>query len=175
MKHHTPHGRKASAMLVAALSAIALAACSSGENDAANDAPPQDEATVEATAPESPSLGETLESLVGSHWRLVEIAGAATPDGSTADLEFPESGRLTGNGSVNRFNGGISVEDGTLQVTPLASTMMAGLPEDMEREQAYFAALQQADSLEIHDDGRLVITCRGQDEPLRFARIVTIP
>ena len=148
-----------------------LAACSpEGEDGAAATAAASAE-TNGAPVDAGPAQQEVLDSLVGSQWRLIEIAGTEVAEDSNADLAFYEPGRLGGNGSVNRFNGGISVRDGALEVTPLASTMMAGPPDAMEREQHYLAALQAAASLAVSGDDELTITLRDREHPLRFKRI----
>jgi heat shock protein HslJ len=148
-----------------------LAACSPDREDGAAAAMPAGTGANGAPVDAAPPQQKVLDSLVGSQWRLIELAGAEVAEDSNADLVFYEPGRLAGNGSVNRFNGGISVRDGALEVSPLASTMMAGPPDAMEREQQYLAALQVAAALVVSQDDVLTITLRDREHPLKFRRI----
>ena len=50
------------------------------------------------------------ESLVGTAWRLEDLAGGGVLDRVQATLEFPEPGRVTGLGSCNRFHGVVTVD-----------------------------------------------------------------
>ncbi|MGH8249775.1 MAG: META domain-containing protein [Steroidobacteraceae bacterium] len=104
-------------------------------------------------------------SLLGTAWRLEDLAGAAAP--AQATLEFPSEGRASGNGSCNRFNGVVTVEGNTITFGGVAATRKACDAAVMRQEEAYFAALQDAERFET-DGETLSIYAEGRDEPLRF-------
>lgn len=105
--------------------------------------------------------------LWGTAWRLEDIAGAGVLDRVQATLEFPSEGRASGNGSCNRFNGVVTVDGNTIQFGGIAATRKACLDAVMRQEEAYFAALQEAERFET-DGQSLKIFAAGRPEPLRF-------
>ena len=107
-------------------------------------------------------------SLWGTAWRLDSLGGVGVPESSQATLEFPSEGRASGNGSCNRFNGVVTIEGSTIQFGGLASTRKACAEDVMQREDAYLAALRDAESFEVEGEA-LRIHVAGQPEPLRFS------
>ncbi len=124
------------------------------------EAKPAAVATQAEIAPEAVSLW-------GTAWRLEKLAGADVLGGARATLEFPSEGRASGNGSCNRFNGVVTVEGDTIQFGGLAATRMACAETAMRQEDAYFAALRDAERFEA-DAEALRIYSAGRAEPLQF-------
>ena len=106
--------------------------------------------------------------LWGTAWRLESLAGADVLDGIQATLEFPSEGSASGKGSCNRFNGVVTVEGDTIHFGGLAATRMACADPVMRQEDAYFAALRDAERFEVEGEA-LLIHVAGQSEPLRFS------
>jgi len=86
-----------------------------------------------------------------------------------ATLSFADPGRVTGNGSCNRYGGTVELGDGTIKVGPVMTTKMACTPEIDAQERAYLAALQNASRTELVN-GELVVHCDSLEQPLRFTR-----
>jgi heat shock protein HslJ len=99
---------------------------------------------------------------VDSDWILTALGdeAVAADAGLTARVE---SGRLSGQGPVNRWS---CAWDGA-PMGPVIATRMAGPPERMERERHLFEALHGA-TLEMHGDELCVV--RGGEVLLRFRR-----
>jgi len=106
--------------------------------------------------------------LWGTAWRLEDLAGAKVLGGAPATLEFSEEGRASGSGSCNRFNGVVTVENGTIQFGGLAATRKACPEPIMRQEEQYLAALRDAERYEI-DGESLRIFSADRPEPLRYA------
>ena len=86
---------------------------------------------------------KAVSDLWGTSWRLVELQGAAALEGVEATLEFPEAGRITGNGSCNRFSGSVEVTGNSIMIRQLASTRMACIePAANRQELDYLKALE---------------------------------
>jgi heat shock protein HslJ len=132
-----------------------------------------EEDTIVEVTPEE-VLVTDLASFIGSEWKLVDLCGEAVPEDSRASLMFLPEERITGSGSVNRFNGTLRLVDGSIEVGPLATTRMAGPPEDMERESAFMAALGSAKSISTIDEDQLIIAVEDKELPLRF-KVTTRP
>jgi heat shock protein HslJ len=86
-----------------------------------------------------------LASLDGSSWRATRF-GINLADMPSADQEFTleiQGDRVAGRSGCNRFVGAWKVEDGALEIGPLASTMMwcDGL---MELERSFLQGLETA-------------------------------
>jgi heat shock protein HslJ/uncharacterized membrane protein len=120
---------------------------------------------VDAAAAERAEAG-----LLGTAWRLENLAGAEVVDGVQATLEFPSEGRASGNGSCNRFNGVVTVEGPAIRFGGVAATRKACADAVMRQEESYFAALQEAERYETDGDS-LRIHTSGRPEPLTFAAI----
>lgn len=132
---------------------------------------PMDATAVEklATVSAQAEIEPAPSALWGTAWRLKSIAGANVLDRAQATLEFPTEGRASGNGSCNRFNGVVTVEGSTIQFGGLAATRMACAEASaMRQEEAYFAALDDAERFEIDGDS-LRIFLAGRTEPLVFS------
>jgi heat shock protein HslJ len=120
---------------------------------------------VQADAPAS-----TAPSLVGTAWRLEDLAGAGVVSGAEATLEFPEAGRVAGRGSCNRFFGPVTITGTTIAFGTLGATMMACADPVGAQETKYFAALRGAQRFEV-DGTTLRLFSAGLAAPLRFTRI----
>lgn len=110
----------------------------------------------------------TALAVWGTAWRLDSLAGAGVRDDAEATLEFPAEGRASGNGSCNRFNGVVTIAGDSIQFGGLAATRKACAEPLMRQEEAYFAALREAERYELAGDV-LLIHAAGQPEPLRFS------
>jgi heat shock protein HslJ len=118
--------------------------------------------TSPSPAPASPSA-----ELVGTRWTLEDLGGAGVIDEATATLEFPESGKVAGNGSCNRFFGTVSIDGNAMAIRPLGTTRMACAEAVAMQEVNYMRALQSADRYVLQGTG-LLIYVRGMQSPLRF-------
>ena len=106
--------------------------------------------------------GDDVALLEAADWQATEIGGqAALSDAEAADVTAVfAAGELSGSGGVNRYSATYeTTADGAITISTPAATLMAGPPEAMEQEQAYFAALEQvagfsatADSLTLTDE-----------------------
>ena len=132
-----------------------LASCSSSHKPATSGAIPP---------------ARTPISLAGTGWVLTDLAGTPALPGGKATLVFPESGRVAGSGSCNRFTGAVTITADALKIGQLASTRMACADESVSKqEDAYLKALGGATRYS-YQDPYLLIYCEGFDKPLRFVR-----
>ena len=117
---------------------------------------------------EQPAAVEPKPVLLwGTAWRLENLAGAGVLNQVQATLEFPSEGQANGNGSCNRFNGVVTAEGNTIQFGGIAATRKACAEAAMRQEDAYFAALREAERFELGGQS-LSIYARNRPEPLRF-------
>jgi len=139
---------------------IMLAGCASG---------PARDSVADKNSTNTP----TASSLAGTEWILEDIAGAGVLDNAQATLsfakEFASNGKVSGNGSCNKFSGSASVDAGKVSVGPLATTRMACVPAVDDQEMRYMKALQAAERLTF-DGPYLFLYAKGMDKPLRFIR-----
>jgi heat shock protein HslJ len=130
-------------------------------------APPA--ATPAASTP-VPTAAAAAPTLVGTAWRLADLADTTAIPGVEATLEFPEAGRAAGRGSCNRFFGTVEISGESIRFGPLAATKMACLDAAANAQEAkYLAALQAAERFAF-DGPALVVYSRGGRAPLRFTR-----
>jgi len=106
-------------------------------------------------------------ALWGTAWRLENLAGAGVLERVQATLGFPSEGRASGDGSCNRFNGVVTVEGNSIHFGGIAATRKACPEAVMRQEDAYFAALRDAERFEI-DGQSLKLYAANRPEPLRF-------
>lgn len=80
----------------------------------------------------------------------------------TTNITFGD-GEVQGSGGVNSFSGTYEAADGgDLTFGALQSTEMAGSPQAMEQEGAFFSALQETRHFELNG-GKLILTSSGND------------
>ena len=118
--------------------------------------------------------GETMtapaaQSLLGTEWLLEDLGGRGVLDRVEATLAFPEAGRVTGNGSCNRFTGSVEIGGGTIRFWQVASTRRACVPAVMDQEAKYLKALEGAERVAMEGPW-LLIYSKGLEKPLRFTR-----
>ena len=113
---------------------------------------------------------KATSGLSRTEWRLEELGGNKLLDNSEATLYFPESGKIAGNGSCNRFFGTVEVNGKALKLGPLASSRMACPEAIMNQERKYLEALQSAERFDLQGS-HLKIYCAGIEKPLRFTRM----
>ncbi len=115
--------------------------------------------------------GET--PLVGTNWVLVSYG---SPDqqtviepGTSITALFYEDGSLTGNSGCNSYAAGYTAEDGSITISPPASTLMF-CSTGMEQETAYLDALSKAESFVITGPN-LVISYGGGSGNLTYTSL----
>jgi heat shock protein HslJ/uncharacterized membrane protein len=131
--------------------------------------PPESIASAQpATLAQAQAQAPQPVALWGTAWRLENLAGAGVLDRAQATLEFPSEGRASGNGSCNRFNGVVTIEGDAINFGGLATTRKACLEAVMRQEDAYLAALRDAERFAVEGQ-TLLIHVKDRPEPLRYA------
>jgi heat shock protein HslJ len=109
--------------------------------------------------------------LVNSEWLLKDLGGSEVIDNVQATLAFGEAGKVSGNGSYNRFFGSAKINGIAIELGPLGPTRMACPEAVMNQEAKYMGALQAADRFEWKAP-YLLLHCKGFEKPLRFTRMI---
>jgi heat shock protein HslJ len=109
-------------------------------------------------------------NLAGSEWLLEDLGGRGVVDNIQATLTFPEAGKVTGNGSCNRFFGPVEISGDAIKLGPLASSRKACPEAVMNQETKYLEALHASERFEWKDP-YFLIYCKGFEKPLRFTRL----
>jgi lactoylglutathione lyase len=85
-----------------------------------------------------------------------------------------ENGRVSGTAGINRVMGDYRLDGPNLAFGPLATTMMAGPPEQMERERTFLAELARVegwsvdgDQLVLRDSNGVELVRLGQSHPAK--------
>jgi heat shock protein HslJ len=107
--------------------------------------------------------------LAGSEWLLEDLGGSGVIDNVQATLAFPEAGKVSGNGSCNRFFGPAALSGNVVKLGPLGAARMACPEAVMNQETKYLNALQTAGRFEW-TGSYLLLHCKGFEKPLRFTR-----
>ena len=103
--------------------------------------------------------------LTDTYWKLLEVGGQ--PVAVAEQMREPQlvlnsqDGRFAGSGGVNRLMGGYTLDGGSLTFSQVASTMMAGPPEEMQQEQAIVAALGNVRGFSIAGDQLTLVDGSG--------------
>ena len=154
-------------------------------NSATQDAPAPAITVVEGggvaatvTPPQPPVAARQASSGTqrGVEWRLVTwladgLERALVPD-SSVTISFDPSGKLSGNASVNRFNGQYRFNaDGDLEWprAGFALTRMSGPPELMRQERAFLTALRRTRHYRVEGE-QLILESADSSVVLTFVR-----
>jgi heat shock protein HslJ len=108
--------------------------------------------------------------LIGSEWKLDDLAGEKVMDRVQATLLFRETGKVAGKGSCNRFSGSAEISGNSIKFGPLISTRMACPEPIMNQETKYLGALQTAERFEWKKP-HLLVYSKGAEKPLQFTRM----
>ena len=110
---------------------------------------------------ETVSLGDTT-------WTAVELNGAPLAEDSAPTLVFDlEESRVAGSSGLNRLMGTFSLAEDELRFGPLATTLMAGPEDTMQRESEFLDALARVTGYAL--DGRSLALAAGGDVVARLA------
>ena len=110
---------------------------------------------------ETVSLGDTT-------WTAVELNGAPLAEDSAPTLVFDfEESRVAGSSGLNRLMGTFSLAEDELRFGPLATTLMAGSKDTMQREREFLDALARVTGYAL--DGRSLALAAGGDVVARLA------
>ena len=82
------------------------------------------------------------QSLAGSEWRPIEIAGQAIPANTNLFIRFEAESQIVGHSGCNHMFGTYTIDNTTLRIRPLATSRMACDPEIMALESAFTTALE---------------------------------
>jgi heat shock protein HslJ len=107
-------------------------------------------------------------SLLEGEWLIEEIGGKAIVAESKPSMNFGPDGKLSGNGSCNRYFGPYALTGEGLKISNLASSMMACEQPLMDQERLLLKRLQETTRFEINQAGRLVLL--GDDDNSVVAR-----
>jgi heat shock protein HslJ len=129
--------------------------------------------TPPTNTPEPTPVVVDVNQLYANPWVLVGYGNPDNPtvieEGTAITLEFAPDGTLSGFGGCNNYSSTfLAAQDGTLSISPLASTLMA-CPSGMELESAYFTILPTARSFSFNSQGRLILT---YDEPSKPGQVL---
>lgn len=106
---------------------------------------------------------------LGVTWLVTSVEG--TPyRGADISLRFERDAALYGRAPVNTFNASWIEADGRIIISGIASTKMAGPPDLMQHEDAFFDALSRADRFDIDGAELSIYTDRGKITALRDMR-----
>ena len=91
---------------------------------------------------------------LGGTWTLVELDDAPPAHGprGPVHLTFDGDGQVYGMSGVNSVRGTWSLQDGTLVLGPLVSTLMAGEPGPTATERALVALLSEPLQVTLDED-----------------------
>ena len=111
--------------------------------------------------------------LAGTSWQLVSLGpvSATMPvvGESPITLQFNDDGQMAGQGGCNSYGGAYAVQDDSLQLGEINSTLIACADQAVtEQEQQYLAALRTAGRYTVTGDS-LTIWYDGEQGALHFA------
>ena len=99
-------------------------------------------------------------NLEGTKWRVVEIAGAPTYGANPPTVSFGK-GRIRGDSGCNTFSANLTMEQMTIDVGSINSTLRLCEGDVGEIETQFMRALVGANSFAFDEEGNLVIDGNG--------------
>lgn len=113
---------------------------------------------------DEPKEMEGMPAALIGDWTLTQIEGQPVTVERPPTMNVTLEGRLSGLAGVNRYFGGLNIEQmstSRFNATNLGMTMMAGPPELMELEIRFTRLLGDADGMRIDGD-TLTLTLAGK-------------
>lgn len=119
----------------------------------------------------SDSSGAENVSLYSQPWLVEDIGGRGVVDKAQTTMEFGEDGSVSGDTSVNRYQGRATIDAGKLSFGPLAATRRAGPPALMDQESKFLKAVETVKSFRIEATGLLSLRDDAGATVLRLSPI----
>jgi heat shock protein HslJ len=95
-------------------------------------------------------------------WLVTAIAGNANA-GPTTTFELAADGAVAGKGGCNSYFGSATIDGDAISFGPLGATQMACAPELMDREAAFFAALESVVAWRAAEDQLVLLDAAGAE------------
>jgi len=103
---------------------------------------------------------QAAHELLDKIWVLVAYGNLVSPTvvepGTVVTAEFDSNGSLSGSTGCNNYSAAFEIDDKTISVGPIASTMMA-CEIGAEQEKAYLEALEAVEGYLVTPEGRLEV------------------
>jgi heat shock protein HslJ len=112
--------------------------------------------------------------ITGTDWRPVSIGDQVVASDTRLHLRFEVDGKLNGNGGCNSFFGSYTLGESGIEIGPIGATRMACPPPQMELEERFFLALENAAKIESRAN-RLVLSDSAGVELAVFTEAVAAP
>ncbi len=110
-------------------------------------------------------------SLYSQPWLVEDIGGHGVVDTAQTTIKFAEDGSVSGDTSVNRYQGRATIDAGKLSFGPLATTRRAGPPALMDQESKFLKAIEAVNSFRIEPTGLLSLLNDAGETVLRLSPI----
>jgi heat shock protein HslJ len=110
-------------------------------------------------------------TLYSQPWLVEDIGGRGVVDQAQTTMKFGGDGSVSGDTSVNRYQGRATIDAGKLSFGPLATTRRAGPPALMDQESKFLKALESVKSFRIEATGLLSLLNDSGDTVLRLSPI----
>jgi heat shock protein HslJ len=104
-------------------------------------------------------IGDTPS--ISGEWTAIEIDGEPILETVHPQVEFAEDGRVSGCATINRIAGSYTMAGDVLQLSPLATTMMAGPPELMAQEACFLETMSGDLRVSVMADGSVLLSSAG--------------
>jgi heat shock protein HslJ len=117
---------------------------------------------------------ESGAMLGGGDWVAVAMQGVSKVQEPTPRWRWTSADQVSGTGGCNAFTGRATLNDGQIQIGPLAATgrLCVALPPGGQ-EDLFFRALEKARSVRV-DAGELVLQDSTGEELARFVQLGTV-
>lgn len=114
------------------------------------------------------SAATSAEGLHGTNWSLTSWEGRSDSEHLRRVQMSFEGNNISGEGPCNRYDASFTLQDGKLELGPVAATKRGCEAERMQLESAWFAALAKLDRLEL--DGNSMVLSGADGTRLSFTR-----
>jgi heat shock protein HslJ len=111
----------------------------------------------------------TSGTLFAQPWLVEDINGGGVVDRAQSTITFSKDGSISGNTSVNRFRGAVTVDGNKLSFGPLGTTRRAGPPALMQQEAKFLKAIESVTVFQIEETGLLFLRNDKGDPVLRLS------
>ncbi|SHG75408.1 Heat shock protein HslJ [Cognatiyoonia sediminum] len=115
--------------------------------------------------------GDPWAYLTARTWVVEDINGQGVIDIARTTIGFASSGAILGSGSCNRYNGTAALSATTLEIGPVAATLMMCPEALMNQERKLFDAFEKVSSFKVDETGALILN--GSEGALITAHAAT--
>jgi heat shock protein HslJ len=88
-------------------------------------------------------------AITGIEWQLISVNESVVEGDASLNIRFEDDGKISGHGGCNSFFSSYTMNESAIDIGPVGATRMACPEPQLQLEQLFFNALENASTVEV--------------------------